>query len=153
MLIKDQIRTRREQLGLSLVQLAQRIGLTEQSLRHWEAGRSNPTKRNAPKLEEALGIQLDWTEGRNSPGPSAANLLNHADIELLLKLTRLPVPVKTLFGRLADEYLTSHVTEPFIHRNGSHSIEPFVQRTVQGELPNAGSSTHRKHRRSRKASQ
>ena len=151
MLIKDQIRTRREQLGLSLVQLAERVGLTEQSLRHWEAGRSNPTKKNAPKLEDALGIQLDWTEGRASPGPSAANLLNHADIELLLKLTRLPVPVKTLFGRLADEYLISHVTEPFIQRNGSQPIEPFVQRTLQGEASNAGSKD-RGHRRSRKTS-
>lgn len=107
MLIKDQIRSRRESLGLSMQQLADRVGLTEQAIRHWESGRSFPGKSKMAALEQALSFTLDWTEGRNAEGQgkTAASMVDQGDIELVLVIARLPQQAKTLIGDLARMHL------------------------------------------------
>ncbi len=109
MLIKDQIRARREQLGISIVDLAEKIGVTDQAVRHWESGRSNPSKRLAQKVESVLDFRLDWTEGaRHSGSASTMNaLLDQQDIDLLLVICRLPFDAKTLIGEFARLHLAA----------------------------------------------
>lgn len=107
MKIKDQIRSRRESLGMDMLQLARRVGVTEQAVRHWESGRSYPGKSKMHLLETALSFVLDWTEGLKpvGEGKTAAAMIDEGDVSLLLVICKLPLRVKTLLGELAQAHL------------------------------------------------
>lgn len=109
MKIKDQIRARREQLGVSVTELANRVGVTTQAIRYWEAGRSFPGKSKAPLVESALSFVLDWTEGKKAAAikPQMAALVAQEDIDLLLLLSRLPVSFKEILASLATAHLAA----------------------------------------------
>ena len=104
MRIKDQIRIARERKGWTLKQLADSVGVTEQAVRHWEDGRSNPGKSKAPAVEEALGIVIDWTEGRAAVraggGTTAAAMVDQSDMELFFAIARLPLESKQCITEL-----------------------------------------------------
>jgi transcriptional regulator with XRE-family HTH domain len=109
MKIGEQIRARREQLGVSVNELAKRVGVSAQAVRYWEISRSFPGKSKAPDVESALSFSLDWTEGRrvNPAQPQMASLVDRGDVELLLTLSRLPAPFKQLMGDLARMHLSA----------------------------------------------
>lgn len=130
---------------MSFGQLALRIGVTEQAVRHWESGRSYPGKSKAKIVEEALGIQLDWTEGEgHGDRETAASMIRHADIELLIKLCQLPMEIKMLFGKLADQYAGAQTaaesnnkeTESIKNEKFGNVIQPFMteSRPIAGAL-------------------
>jgi transcriptional regulator with XRE-family HTH domain len=56
--IGPRIRKRRQELGLTLQQLADRLGVAESTVVHWETGKHYP-KRKLGALEAVLGIDLD----------------------------------------------------------------------------------------------
>lgn len=109
MKIGEQIRARREQLGVSVNELAKRVGVSAQAVRYWESLRSFPGKSKAPDVESALSFSLDWTEGKraNQTQPQMASLVDRGDVELLLTLSRLPEPFKQLMGELARTHLSA----------------------------------------------
>jgi transcriptional regulator with XRE-family HTH domain len=109
MKIGEQIRARREQLGVSVNELANRAGVSAQAVRYWESSRSFPGKSKAPGVEAALSFTLDWTEGKrvNPAQPQMASLVEREDVELLLVLGRLPEPFKKLIGDLARMHLAA----------------------------------------------
>lgn len=63
MTIGEKIRQRREQLGLSQVELARRIGVTQGSIGNYESGVSNPKMELLPKLFEALNTDANFLFG------------------------------------------------------------------------------------------
>lgn len=109
MKVGEQIRARREQLGVSVNELAKRVGVSAQAVRYWESSRSFPGKSKAPDVESALSFSLDWTEGKrvNPARPHMASLVDRGDVELLLTLSRLPAPFKQLMGELANMHLSA----------------------------------------------
>lgn len=95
MLIKDQLRVRMEQLKISVPELADRVGVSNQSVRHWLSGRNAPTKRHIPDLEKALSMRLDFSEGDTHPStPTVEATLQQNDIELFLLVQRMPPEIK-----------------------------------------------------------
>lgn len=132
MQIKDQIRARREQLGISVAELAKRVGVSGQAIRHWESGRSFPGKSKAPSVETALSFTLDWTEGRKASAvqPQMAALIEQGDINLLLLLCRLPAPFKALLTELAQAQLDAIVgkREGFASKETEQSRLAFSQK-------------------------
>lgn len=132
MQIKDQIRARREQLGISVAELAKRVGVSGQAIRHWESGRSFPGKSKAPDVEAALSFTLDWTEGRRADAaqPQMAALVKQEDMDLLMLLCRLPAPFKALLADLAKMQLASIVGDKkaFSVRAEEAPSQPFAVR-------------------------
>ena len=59
MMIGDRIKTLRKERGLSQSALALRMGLTQQAIGKWEAGRSTPDYHMLVRLARALGIEPD----------------------------------------------------------------------------------------------
>jgi transcriptional regulator with XRE-family HTH domain len=137
MKVKDQIRTRREQLGMSVDELARRLEVSGQAVRHWESGRSFPGKSKAGVLEAALSITLDWTEGARpaSSGNAIAALVNHADIDLLLLICQLPEQAKQLIRDLVRMHLTALEggRKAFSEKVNQPGIAPFSDK--QNEKP------------------
>lgn len=107
MRIKDQIRIRREALGMDMHELAQRVGVTEQAVRHWENGRSYPSKAKTRLLEQALSFSMDWSEGENpvTEGKTAAAMVDKDDVDLLLTICRLPLRAKQVMSEFARMHL------------------------------------------------
>lgn len=132
MQIKDQIRARREQLGISVAELAKRVGVSGQAIRHWESGRSFPGKSKAPDVETALSFTLDWTEGRrvDAAQPQMAALVKQEDMDLLMLLCRLPAPFKALLSDLAKMQLGAIVGDKkaFSVRAEETPLQPFSTR-------------------------
>ncbi|HEX2149609.1 MAG TPA: helix-turn-helix transcriptional regulator, partial [Actinomycetota bacterium] len=50
------LRSRREELGLGQSQLAERIGVTQQTISRWESGEIVPPPKRLAKLAQALNI-------------------------------------------------------------------------------------------------
>ncbi len=150
MKIKDQIRARREQQGMSIPQLAGDLGVSDQAVRYWEAGRSNPGKKIAQRLEERLSFQLDWTEGaRHSGDRQTMNaLIDQQDIDLLLVICRLPFDAKTLIGEFARMHLRALEGRVVETRETTSPVPPFLER--KQELRSARSKSEQAHNRNRR---
>lgn len=59
----DQVRKRREKLGLSQSDLARLLGTDPSHVAHYEAGRREPTFGNAVSMARALGVSMDYLAG------------------------------------------------------------------------------------------
>jgi DNA-binding transcriptional regulator YiaG len=142
MKVKDQIKARREQLGMSIDELARRLEVSGQAVRHWESGRSFPGKSKAGALEAALSITLDWTEGSRpaASGNAMAALVNHADIDLLLLICQLPPQAKQLVGDLVRMHLTALEggRKAFTEKVTHTGVASFTEKndTSAGEISN-----------------
>lgn len=127
MKVSDQIKIRREQLGVSVNELAKRLGVSGQSVRHWEHGRSYPGKAKIAALETALSFSIDWTEGTRAAAgrPGVSALIDQADIDLLLLICRLPPPAKVLMADLVKMHVTA--------LDGGRKA--FSERATEGSVP------------------
>lgn len=113
MLVKDQLRVRMDQLGISVTELAKRLEVSNQSVRHWLTGRSFPGKRHVPQLERELSFKLDFSEG-NTPHvtPTVDATLQQTDIELFIKISKLPADMKLVVKDLVDTMYMRMTPEP-----------------------------------------
>lgn len=107
MKIGEQIKTRREELGMTIKELADRVGVTPQSIRNWERGeRQQPRPENYKALQRALSFRLDLSEGSQPvETQSAGAMMTQGDVDLLLVIARLPPQAKKLFDELARMHL------------------------------------------------
>jgi len=130
MQVSHQIRARREALGVSIQELAQKVGVTEQAVRHWESGRSYPGKGRARVIEEFLKFHIDWTEGVKTGGPGSAStaMINPRDLDLLLLICRLPADFKGVMEQLASLHLKATERPVFAERETARPIEAFRDR-------------------------
>ena len=62
------IKERRESLGLSRVQIADRLGVSRVAVRKWELGMAMPNADKLPALADALHCSIDALFGRDPPG-------------------------------------------------------------------------------------
>jgi transcriptional regulator with XRE-family HTH domain len=102
MLVKDQLRIRMEELGVSVRELSERIEVSDQTVRHWLSGRSFPGKSKAPALERALSFKLDYSEGSMPADATVESTMQKTDVETFLAISRLPPEIKMIFGKLAE---------------------------------------------------
>lgn len=137
MLVKDQLQVRMDQLKVSVNELAKRIGVSNQSVRHWLSGRSFPGKRHLPALEKALSFRLDFSEGDTpAASPTVESTLQKKDIELFLKISRLAPEMKMAIMMVIDAALHQQQQQ---------------QDVVQEVLPPVSGSRHSTVRQARPA--
>ena len=68
----DELKRLREAAGLSQVQLALRLGVSQSTVANWEIGRRAPQARHLIKLAKILGCSVDALLGLNTQGADAA---------------------------------------------------------------------------------
>lgn len=128
MKVSHQIRHQRESKGMTVSALAAKVGVTEQAVRHWESGRSYPSKGKAREVERALEFAIDWSEGQRAAGDgdsSATAMINPRDLDLLLLLCRLPADFKRAIGDVADLHLKAIEGRRFSEREQSAPVRSF----------------------------
>ena len=59
-------REARLQAGLTTVQLAQKMGVTQAAVSHWDAGKKVPGTETLCKLADLYGVTIDYLLGRSS---------------------------------------------------------------------------------------
>ena len=52
---ENPIKRARSEAGLTQVQLAEKMGCSQQEVQRWESGKVNPTAKTLKKLAEAIG--------------------------------------------------------------------------------------------------
>ena len=136
MQVKDQIKVRREQLGVSVQELAKRLKVSAQAVRYWESGRSYPGKGKTAALEAALSFNIDWTEGARAAAKRSTvqSLIDPNDVALLLQIAQLPPPAKALVADLVRMHLGALGLEPGagLDRVRESSARPFYETTGGG---------------------
>ena len=70
--IMDELKRLREAAGLSQVQLALRLGVSQGTVANWERGFRAPQARHLIKLANILGCSVDALLGLNTQGADAA---------------------------------------------------------------------------------
>lgn len=150
MLIKDQIRLRMNELGITAVGLAKTLNVRPMTVRHWLHGRSHPSKPKIAELEAALSCHLDFSEGQGPQRPDITSLLRDSDLEFLITMRKLPVDVRNLLMQLAKAYVKHEETAPFLERKQEpeEAREPFMDRPGPGERKDDGTSRSGKKPRS-----
>ena len=103
--IKQQIRLRREKLGLSVLELADKVGVSASAVRYWESGRNQPNKTQGDLLEKAMSFSLDRNEGKQVGAAGAAAMVDSADLDLLLMICSLPAGAKALISDMVRMHL------------------------------------------------
>jgi transcriptional regulator with XRE-family HTH domain len=58
MLLPEELRTRRVELGVSQSDLAARLGVSQQTISRWESGAAPPGPRRIAELAEALSLDV-----------------------------------------------------------------------------------------------
>lgn len=136
MKVGQQIQIRMDQLGVSVAELARRVGVSGQAVRHWIQGRSFPGKRHAPAVEQALSFNLDYTEGagRRQGREDASSMMERNDVELMLLMARLEPEVKLAIRRLAEALLAAQKSPvpAFSGKSKPAAVEPFFEREKSG---------------------
>mgnify|MGYP005812282833 CR=1 FL=1 len=65
------IRTLRERAGMTIIELAQRVGVSHPSVIQWERGDNNPSVENVLKLAAIFGCTTDEITGKAPLRPAA----------------------------------------------------------------------------------
>lgn len=58
--LQDRITKARTHAGLNQSELAQKMGLSRNTLGRWESGFNTPTEKNLQALAEATGVPVEW---------------------------------------------------------------------------------------------
>jgi transcriptional regulator with XRE-family HTH domain len=105
MLVKDQLQVRMDQLEMPVTELARRVGVSGQSVRHWLAGRSFPGKAKCNLIEEALSFKLDFSEGNTGQTETIDQKLTQTDLATRNAISQLPPDLQVTIGRLAAQFI------------------------------------------------
>lgn len=136
MKVGQQIQVRMDQLGVSVSELAKRVGVSGQAVRHWIQGRSFPGKKHAPALESALSFNLDYTEGvgKKAGREDAATMTERNDVELMLMIAKLQPEMKFAMRRLVEVCLATQraPAQSFNERHKAPPIGPFFEKGSEG---------------------
>ena len=60
----DRLKTLRKEKKLTQKELAEQIGIKQNSYSDWETGKNEPSFENLIKLADLLEVSLDWLFGR-----------------------------------------------------------------------------------------
>ena len=77
--------------GLTTVQLAQKMGVTQAAVSHWDAGKKVPVTETLCKLADLYGVTIDYLLGRSNDTYCTNTLLEIIDTSTLPALHGKPV--------------------------------------------------------------
>lgn len=127
MLVKDQLKIRMDQLQMPVSELAKRVGVSSQSVRHWLGGRSFPGKSKCNLIEEALSFKLDFSEGESAQSITVEQTLKQSGVDTLLSISKLPLDVQLLFSKLANAYIRVNAQVPAALTTDLHKAHELLQ--------------------------
>ena len=86
--IGERIKEARNRVGLTQKQVAGIVGVSEQTVRYWEMGRSKPSPEYLVELADYCDVTTDWLLGRDIV---EAEVLKEANISFSADIKGLPL--------------------------------------------------------------
>lgn len=104
-MLKNTLRTRRQELGLMQSQLADLVGVTQQTISRWESGEVTPPPKRLGRIAEVLDMDMDRLLSYAGYLPSNGSLDDAQVIRLVdEQIDRLTdADLLTLAGRIVEE--------------------------------------------------
>ena len=130
MSLAGNIRARRQELKLSQVYVADRLGVSRQAVSKWEAGRSEPTASNLVDLAELLEISVsDLVRTPSAPSTEEkSNLILRTNLSLMAIILQAAVALCTDhfgLGLLGSLLLFAVVCVYVLYVNPKYMNRPF----------------------------
>ena len=130
MSLAENIRARRQELKLSQVYVADRLGVSRQAVSKWEAGRSEPTASNLVDLAELLEISVsDLVRTPSAPSTEEkSNLILRTNLSLMAIILQAAVALCTYhfgLGLLGSLLLFAVVCVYVLYVNPKYMNRPF----------------------------
>lgn len=63
-IFSERLKELRLEKGLTQIELANMLGISQKSYSHWETQKTEPSFENLVKLADLLDVSLDWLFGR-----------------------------------------------------------------------------------------
>lgn len=100
----ERLKDLRKQSGLTQVDVARKLGISQQAYASWERGAKKPTQENLIKLSKILYVSVDYLLG-NTESKQTSDVLE--DIELLFRMNSkdLTKEEKEIFKRELIEFI------------------------------------------------
>lgn len=64
-IFSERLKELRLEKGLTQIELANMLGISQKSYSHWETQKTEPSFENLVKLADLLDVSLDWLFGRD----------------------------------------------------------------------------------------
>lgn len=105
MLVKDQLKLRMEDLDISVTELARRVQVSNQTVRHWLSGRNLPGKSQLAALEKALGpnFKVDFSGVYEAPIAQAPPPVAEPPVSQSVELRRKDAELFIMISQLSPE--------------------------------------------------
>ena len=110
----DRIRDARKKIGMSQIDLAKRVGVTQPAVANWESGVHDPRRLMIAKIADALDVSTDWLAGgarsvaEADKHPAAAYIrrpLQHTPVISFAEAARLLVDPEADPHAVAEDYI------------------------------------------------
>ena len=101
----------RQRAGLSITQLANRIGVDYMQISRYEKGQTLPSLETAVRLATALQVPLDDLASGTTTPPAPATFQNARLLERMRQLDGLPPDRQEIAIRILDTVITGHELE------------------------------------------
>lgn len=100
----ERLKTLRKEAGLTQVDVAEKLGISQPAYASWERGVKKPTQENLVKLSKILYVSVDYLLG-NTENKQTSDVLE--DIELLFRMNSkgLTEEEKEIFKRELIEFI------------------------------------------------
>lgn len=79
----ERLKTLRKEAGLTQVDVANKLGITQPAYASWERGVKKPTQENLVKISQVLNVSIDYLVGNSYEGVKKDELDN---VELLFRM-------------------------------------------------------------------
>lgn len=79
----ERLKDLRKQAGLTQVDIAGKLGISQQAFASWERGAKKPTQENLVKIAQILNVSVDYLVGNSDEENTNKEL---EDIELLFRM-------------------------------------------------------------------
>lgn len=122
----NRIRERRQQLGLSLEQLAKKVGCSKQTIGHYETGSTKTVSMNVLfPLADVLDVSARWlATGEGEPKPFG--LRNEHEKELVATYRTLPPPLQEHLLQTSVSLASSVLPSPPYPKPPQHPPLPQI---------------------------
>ena len=78
--VKDNIKKARLDVGLTQIEVAEKLGVAQAQYARWENGGRNPKDETVKKLAEIFGVTFDKLQGRNDGLDDIVDLLRKVEL-------------------------------------------------------------------------
>ncbi len=105
----ERLKNLRKQAGFTQVDVASKLGISQQAYASWERGAKKPTQDNLVKIAQILNVSVDYLLG-NTGNKKTSDVLE--DIELLFRMNSkgLTDEEKEIFKRELIEFMEERKT-------------------------------------------